>query len=198
MVGDGAALLRRIRLEMDSAAGSSAEDQSKMMMQEQQQEDTVDGDGGDMSIAAAAREIRAGGGLSLLCVDADSKDAGLGMSAPPPEFTSDRALDDMYVPPPSTPSTALNHSTAWVRLAVLREGGVLCINIVARSAQVRQAFLDRLQARVGERPGSRLLTGRAGEDTVNVVAVVIKGGDTEQPLEAGGLEGLLRTWRQVR
>ena len=57
--------------------------------------------GGDISlvIAAAAREIRAGGGLSLLCVDADSKDAGLGMSAPPPEFTSDQALDDMYQPP---------------------------------------------------------------------------------------------------
>ena len=83
---------------------------------------------------------------------------------------------------------------------MLREGGVLCINIVARSAQVRQAFLDRLQARVGERPGSRLLTGRAGEDTVNVLAVVIKGGDTAAAAAAptGGLEGLLRTWRQVR
>jgi hypothetical protein len=53
----------------------------------------------DASVAAAAREICAGGGLSLLCIDADSKDAGLGMSAPPQEFTSDVALDDMYVPP---------------------------------------------------------------------------------------------------
>ena len=61
-------------------------------------------------------------------------------------------------------------------MTVLREGGVLCINIVARSAQVRRAFLDRLQARVGEHRGSRLLTGKASEDTVNVVAVVIKGG----------------------
>ena len=52
----------------------------------------------DASVAAAAREICAGGGLSLLCIDADSKDAGLGMSAPPQEFTSDAALDDMYVP----------------------------------------------------------------------------------------------------
>ena len=62
----------------------------------------------------------------------------------------------------------------WVRLSVLREGGVLCINIVARSAQVRQSFCERLQ-RVSERKGGRLVTARASEDTVNLVAVVLKG-----------------------
>eukprot|EP01036_Dinobryon_divergens_P022612 gene22612-30885_t len=168
VVGDGAILLRRIRVEMDSESTAL-------------EQDAATDKGGDISlaIAAAAREIRAGGGLSLLCVDADSKDAGLGMSAPPPEFTSDQALDDM--------------------LTVLREGGVLCINIVARSAQVRRAFLDRLQARVGEHRGSRLLTGKASEDTVNVVAVVIKGGGggaASSSPDMQDLEGLLRTWRQ--
>ena len=44
----------------------------------------------------ACRELASQGGLKLLCIDADSKDPGLGMSAPPKAFTSNQALRDMY------------------------------------------------------------------------------------------------------
>ena len=76
-------------------------------------------------------------------------------------------------------------------MSVLREGGVLCINIVARSAQVRNSFCERLQ-RVGERRGGRLLTVRASEDTVNVVAVVLKGEAASAPV------GQVRTYPVTR
>ena len=62
-------------------------------------------DGGeDSNSAVAARtmgglESRSGSGLSLLCIDADSKDSSLAMSAPPVEFTSDQCLDDMSAYP---------------------------------------------------------------------------------------------------
>ena len=67
---------------------------------------------------------------------------------------------------------------------MLRDGGLLCVNVVARSQTALQEFLARLQAVSDRYSGSRLLFAKASEDTVNVLAVVIKGSSSSSA-EAG-------------
>mmetsp|Transcript_23781 Transcript_23781/g.34043 ORF Transcript_23781/g.34043 Transcript_23781/m.34043 type:complete len:701 (+) Transcript_23781:295-2397(+) len=148
LTAEGLALvgcLRREMLRVTQKATPPSEDMLTKQVSDLQLKETPE-------MLSACREIASQGGLKLLCIDADSKDPGLGMSAPPKAFTSDQALRDM--------------------LAVLCPGGVLFLNVVARSSASLADLLARLGAACRE-VGGKLLSARPSEETVNVGVLVL-------------------------
>ena len=64
-------------------------------------------------------------------------------------------------------------------MAVLRPGGLLFVNVVARSPVALTAFLRRMKA-ASEAVRGRLLTARASDSTVNLAVLLIKGEQEEE------------------
>lgn len=133
------------------------------------------------------------GPLDFLFIDVDSKDPSLGMSAPPQAFITRSALQTMH--------------------DVLRPGGLLALNVVARTASLRQALLDLLQSVFGPDEGSstgqrRVFTVRGSEEDVNVTVLAVKSAPPDpapktkpgkaasvgESRGAEGREGLLDEW----
>lgn len=100
--------------------------------------------------------------LDFLFIDVDSKDPSLGMSAPPRSFATKDALELMH--------------------AVLRPGGLLAVNVAARSQSMFQEFIAGLRAvfaaeALATSSSGRIFTVRGSEDLVNVTVLALKAGE---------------------
>jgi ubiquinone/menaquinone biosynthesis C-methylase UbiE len=97
--------------------------------------------------------------LDFLFIDVDSKDPSLGMSAPPRSFATKEALELMH--------------------AILRPGGLLAVNVAARSQSMFQEFIAGLRAvftaeALQTSSSGRVFTVRGSEDLVNVTVLALK------------------------
>lgn len=109
----------------------------------------------------------------LIVVDVDSKDPSLGLSAPPREFITFEMLEHMH--------------------QILRPGGVLVFNVVARSKTMLADFIGRVkiafnaQASNVLNPSSldhlrgRVLEMKPADENVNICLVCLKAGWRQQP-----------------
>lgn len=96
------------------------------------------------------------GSNAFVVVDVDSKDNSVGMSCPPQAF--------------------LESSFLLKVKASLRMGGVLAVNVAARSADMyRQALTSITRAFAGSGDGSKVYFLKAAEDDVNTVIFAVKG-----------------------
>lgn len=97
--------------------------------------------------------------LDLLIIDVDSKDTSQAMSAPPRAFATRESLETMH--------------------SVLRPGGLLAINVAARSDASLQAFTAVLRSVFIEHSndggGGRVFSVRGSEDLVNVTVIAVRG-----------------------
>lgn len=93
--------------------------------------------------------------FDLLFIDCDSKDSSLGMTAPPPAFTSNESL-------------SLFHS-------LLVPGGILAINVVARSRSLLSEFVERVRSVWEDGVGGSVMVMKDSDETVNVVVLAVRG-----------------------
>ena len=156
VVGDGMALLEALKSRTAVSGSVSASEVNASV------DSSSNGSIHGSSISALPADL---GLLDFLFIDVDSKDPSLGMSAPPQAFITRAALQTMH--------------------AVLRPGGLLALNLVARTASLRQALLALLRSVFGseEEAGGgeqrRVFTVRGSEEDVNVTVLAVKSAASE-------------------
>ena len=116
----------------------------------------------DSAAVAAAAAVESAAPLDVLIIDVDSKDTSVGMSAPPRSFATLEALETMH--------------------AVLRPGGLLAVNVAARSDALFSEFVALLRAVFGA--GGRIYSVRGAEDVVNVTVLAVRQADDAGALAA--------------
>lgn len=89
--------------------------------------------------------------LDLIFIDVDSKDPSLGMSAPPAEFASIPAIQQMH--------------------SLLRPGGLLTINVVARAEEKFAQLKESIVSVFGDQAVYLL---KPSSDTVNAILVAVR------------------------
>lgn len=110
----------------------------------------------------------------FVCLDVDAKDASVGMSCPPPEFLEAGFL--------------LKVKTG------LLEGGVLVVNVSARSSELAKAALGAICAAF---PGGRVFTLKPSEDDVNTVVIAVNGACAALPKAQVAVVGVAKAKKKA-
>lgn len=119
--------------------------------------------------------------LDFLFIDADSKDPSLGLTAPPKEFLTPQSLKTMYT--------------------VLRPGGMLALNVVARTSSLLDALVvtvKRVFAEceieggggvVGGVKKSQIYLLKPSDETANTALIVVKGEKQDHTTDVSNSNG---------